>query len=242
MRMFSTDDNVDNVDNDDSDHESDSSLTSLHSDLGLSDDEDDTKSQISQQDEAILIDTKWNCRELNIKDDELKVEHLCHFSKTPFAQGKFRYAYKGHYCNLYGKLDNTDKFDKQVCVIKKWKKEHVYNQTFWNKDLRIAELANKLAQKWNIKQNPIRKIRVVQPRKQEDVSVHKKDKKQEEFRANETAYHEQLLVEDYLIGDFIKWNSNSGWFKHESSIIQAFCHWTFHYSNGKILLCDAQGM
>ena len=61
-------------------------------------------------------------------------------------------------------------------------------------------------------------------------------------KEHDVHYSEQVLVEDYLVGDFIKWNSNSGWTQHEGSMIQAFCHWTYHYTDGKILLCDAQGM
>ena len=60
--------------------------------------------------------------------------------------------------------------------------------------------------------------------------------------SNTPAFHEHVTVEDYLPGKFTKWNSNSGWTCDEDRIIQAFCHWTWHYSNGKYLYCDAQGM
>ena len=55
---------------------------------------------------------------------------------------------------------------------------------------------------------------------------------------------EYISVEDYLPGKFISWNSNSGWINkvNQESSVQAFCHWTYHYSNGKILFCDAQGI
>ena len=48
---------------------------------------------------------------------------------------------------------------------------------------------------------------------------------------------EIILIEDYLKGTFLKWNSNSGWMlTNELDVsVQAFCHWTYHYSKGKYL-------
>ena len=79
-------------------------------------------------------------------------------------------------------------------------------------------------------------------------------------KVGKIGFREWVLVEDYLPGEFIKWNSNSGWFPgrklknnlsksarkkiilDQNSPIQAFCHWTYHASNGQILFCDAQGI
>ena len=57
-------------------------------------------------------------------------------------------------------------------------------------------------------------------------------------------FGEQVLVEDYLDGKFQKWNSNSGWISHDSidSSVQAFCHFTYHYTDRNFLFCDAQGI
>lgn len=52
---------------------------------------------------------------------------------------------------------------------------------------------------------------------------------------------EYVLVEDYL-SKFEKFNSNTMTVKKwTSKSIQAFCHWTYHESRGKLLVCDAQG-
>ena len=62
-------------------------------------------------------------------------------------------------------------------------------------------------------------------------------------RNNIAPFGEYVCIEDYLYGKFIKWNSNSGWISDDiDSSIQSFCHWTYHYSNGKLLYCDAQGI
>ena len=69
-----------------------------------------------------------------------------------------------------------------------------------------------------------------------------RDKIAEEMPENEMCHTEQIIVEDYLDGKFRKWNSNSGWFGtcDVNASVQAFCHWTYHYTRGKLLFCDAQ--
>jgi len=53
---------------------------------------------------------------------------------------------------------------------------------------------------------------------------------------------EKILIEKWLDGKFEKWNSNSGHADDHSLSVQALCHWTYHYSDGKYLFCDAQGV
>eukprot|EP00483_Globobulimina_turgida_P010116 UN10135 len=53
---------------------------------------------------------------------------------------------------------------------------------------------------------------------------------------------EYIMIERYLTGQYEKWNSNSGWYADPGMSIQAFCHWTYHYSKGNLLMCDAQGV
>ena len=229
-----------------------SSQTSFHSSLGLtSDDEnDEIRSVKSHCQESILIEKDWKCN-VPIKS----CSHSVDFEKIPFAKGNFRYTFQGHWCNRCKRLDDEDHDNQkhgQLCVVKKWKREHVYDGTFWDRDIRVAQLASKLANKWNKKFDPLRRIRVLTPIKHVCVYQYRSLKKEENEKQKQTvktacpkdgvALNERLMVEDYLDGNFVKWNSNSGWVKHESSVIQAFCHWTYHYSNTRILLCDAQGI
>ena len=55
---------------------------------------------------------------------------------------------------------------------------------------------------------------------------------------------ELVIMEPYLNGEFTKWNSNGGWQNPDAieSSVQAFCHWSYHYSNEELLFCDAQGI
>ena len=78
--------------------------------------------------------------------------------------------------------------------------------------------------------------------KNNGVSDEKNQKIIVEYKTKELAQRERVIIEDFLDGKFRKWNSNSGWFGEENISIQAFCHWTYHYTDGKLLFCDAQGI
>lgn len=53
---------------------------------------------------------------------------------------------------------------------------------------------------------------------------------------------EYVTVEDYLDGNWQKFNSNTGWTQNEESVLNAFSHWTYHHSKGEHLVCDLQGI
>ncbi|CAJ1386842.1 unnamed protein product [Effrenium voratum] len=55
---------------------------------------------------------------------------------------------------------------------------------------------------------------------------------------------EKILVEPYLNGFFVKVNSNSGKWKDsaDARAAQAFSHWTWAHTEGKLLVCDLQGV
>ena len=56
------------------------------------------------------------------------------------------------------------------------------------------------------------------------------------------AVGEYVVGEDYIAGKWKKWNSNSGAVTDSGSSVQAFCHWTYHYTKGELVMCDAQGV
>merc|ERR1712066_633577 len=60
-------------------------------------------------------------------------------------------------------------------------------------------------------------------------------------------------VEDYLEGQFVKVNSNNGFVArlhrmvgglpdYDFAVAEAFSHWTWHSTNGRLLVCDLQGV
>lgn len=53
---------------------------------------------------------------------------------------------------------------------------------------------------------------------------------------------EHCVGEDFIEGEWEKWNSNSGYVSRSTASVQAFCHWTYHHSDGQLLMCDVQGV
>eukprot|EP00403_Amphidinium_massartii_P009691 CAMPEP_0178424154 /NCGR_PEP_ID=MMETSP0689_2-20121128/28063_1 /TAXON_ID=160604 /ORGANISM="Amphidinium massartii, Strain CS-259" /LENGTH=292 /DNA_ID=CAMNT_0020045781 /DNA_START=55 /DNA_END=933 /DNA_ORIENTATION=+ len=49
------------------------------------------------------------------------------------------------------------------------------------------------------------------------------------------------LVEPYIEGKYVKFNSNTGWKADGFELMQALSHFSFHHSDGQYLLCDLQG-
>lgn len=53
---------------------------------------------------------------------------------------------------------------------------------------------------------------------------------------------EYLSIEDYISGDYRKFNANGGYEDQElSAILPAFSHWAWEKSGRKIMICDLQG-
>ncbi len=51
---------------------------------------------------------------------------------------------------------------------------------------------------------------------------------------------ESVLGEDYICGNFQKWNSNHGFVNLSS--VQPFNHWTYDFSGSELSMCDIQGV
>mmetsp|Transcript_32298 Transcript_32298/g.75868 ORF Transcript_32298/g.75868 Transcript_32298/m.75868 type:complete len:151 (-) Transcript_32298:236-688(-) len=49
------------------------------------------------------------------------------------------------------------------------------------------------------------------------------------------------LVEPFIKGKYVKFNSNSGWTDDRYAIMQALSHFSYHFTDGQYLLCDLQG-
>ena len=207
----------------------DSMLDKANQDIEMKNDSEDDEYDDGLLDDYIQIDEEWKQR---VKEYHV---YSCG-TKLPFAEGKFRYVYHSYYCV---KSQKDGKQVGQRAVVKKWKDSHIFNKSDWGYDIRVCQIAQKLIEKWN----KYEKVTLKKPFKILKPKVVWRRKNYYSKKAkNLVALNECLLVEDYLPGRFLKWNSNSGWTSKEHSSMQAFCHWTYHYSNGKILFCDAQGI
>lgn len=146
-----------------------------------------------------------------------------------FGEGAARYAYKG----VVNRKTSNYEFGEQI-VAKKFKDKHAMLVTDWDAQVKIEEKALELAEAWNRAKYVDKIFDVVQS-------------SSSQFFRDETTdtlvkHEEYLRIEPWLGDEFDKWNSNNGWAKAWASSIQAFCHWSYHYTGGKLLFCDAQGI
>jgi len=130
-------------------------------------------------------------------------------------QGECRYVARGKYTRMRNGED---------CVIKWFKSGQVFEETYWAQDLKVVEKAAEIIEAFNLCGFCGDSIRINRPgvwRKQSD--------------------GQKVLVEPFLT-NFAKFNSNSGYVNHrQGAIMQTLSHFSYHYSHGKMLLCDLQG-
>eukprot|EP01084_Bolivina_argentea_P044238 81435_1 len=177
-----------------------------------------------------------NCRKYLCPDCMEKQRAYSHWFKfdicNPFGQGMCRYAYHG-VDYLYGR--------QQKVVLKKFINKTSYNESDWKGDLKCYKTAMEFIKAWNKLGLTNKQYVMYEPtifpmtNNYADIA----DTEEKEKMINDEEY---VMVERYLEGKYEKWNSNSGWFLNKQMSIQAFCHWTYHYSKGKLLMCDAQGV
>jgi len=111
----------------------------------------------------------------------------------------------------------------------------VYEESFYNDDIQAVSKATEIIGAFNMQmaclmtQVPGKKmICLTQP------TVWKQDTPDARGRIR------KILLEPLLEGDFIKFNSNSG-YTNGAENMQALSHFSSHYSSGQYLLCDLQG-
>ncbi|ETO33747.1 hypothetical protein RFI_03360, partial [Reticulomyxa filosa] len=146
----------------------------------------------------------------------------------------------------------------QAMLLKRYKNSHQYTDELYAGDVKCYELAAKLIDQWNNLDRVEEKYKIIVPivaRRGDPLMgllqmlllglLPEEERKKIDEKlglGKQIMLGETVLVEDFLVGDFVKWNSNSGWIDTMKSnkSIQAFCHWTYHQSEGKYLFCDAQ--
>jgi hypothetical protein len=139
------------------------------------------------------------------------------------AEGTCRLCYLG-----------KDTVTGQPVVLKKFKKHIPKEEIFWTKDIQASREAQRFADHFNAEMKSSKPIRFIQP------VVY-------ECQSNVCAPFlkgEKVLVEPFLGKDvYNKFNSNSGYEdKNCGSTMAAFSHFTYHISDGKMLVCDLQGV
>ncbi|XP_038062547.1 uncharacterized protein LOC119733038 [Patiria miniata] len=177
------------------------------------------------------------------------------FQDDWFAQGPSRLAYRG---TLHG----DSRIEGKRCVVKVYKQEwYDYEdrgEFAWKTDNRAYVKAHEMSQSFNKEYQTSKHIEFVKPefsrvntraafkflwrfpfeREVKGIQDGTRDKVSNVIPENAT-----LAVERYLEGNFIKFSSNTGYVTPEKSASpSAYSHYTYHASDGKILVCDLQGI
>lgn len=118
-------------------------------------------------------------------------------------------------------------------VIKTPKKEYPMQRKDFDMEVKKAEVAEELAKAFNKEFGTSRPLHYRQPIVMKVITG-----PQSPFESGS-----YVLVEAYLEGEFIRWNNNWDYVNEEDkSSLQAFSHFTFEKTNGKLLICDIQGV
>ena len=150
-------------------------------------------------------------------------------------QGAFRWVHTGRYApdpRIPG--DNGGPQNGELCVLKEFKSGSVYEDSFFQSDIKAVAKAAEIVDAFNAHNDRIgmaygrKTIRMNKPEVWEDVYPDDSGKKKKK------------LVEPLLEGGFLKFNSNSG-YVNGADFMQALSHFSYHCTRGKYLLCDLQG-
>lgn len=144
--------------------------------------------------------------------------------ENPFAQGSFRWVAKGKYTEGSRK--------DEPCVTKWFKSGGVMEDEFYDDDIKSVEKSIELLTKWNEGDFINKHIKINKP----TVWTFTPDSS-EKWRGQKT------LVEPF-IENYEKFNSNTGWGNNDvpwGKVMQAVSHFTYHISQGNMIMCDLQG-
>ncbi len=148
------------------------------------------------------------------------------FKPHHFAEGRFRYAYKGHYTAPPHKAGKE-------CVVKKMKNTYTWNPTDWIETQQIVKISKQLAVNFNQYSKTSKPVTFV------DVDVIQVTNTGSSTRCG---LHEWVTVEDYIPGDYIKWCNNYGAIDPRSTSMPAFVHWSWAHTKGETMIADLQGV
>ncbi|KAF9161458.1 hypothetical protein BGX20_002107 [Mortierella sp. AD010] len=139
-------------------------------------------------------------------------------SSVEYARGAFKKVYKGKY--------TEGSRTGQPCVSKVFISGSVFENSYFQHEMDVVKKATEIVRAFNGLELINKRIVINQP----EIWV---------FRDSQA-----LTLIEPLIENFEKFNSNSGWTQDTTSwgqAMQALAHYSFHYSNGQLTLCDLQG-
>ncbi|KAL6048918.1 Alpha-type protein kinase domain-containing protein [Balamuthia mandrillaris] len=145
--------------------------------------------------------------------------------RYPFAQGAFRWVAKGEY--------TTGKRKGEPCVCKWFKRGHVFEEHFFEHDIKAVNKAAELIHAWNCAGFISKLVKLNVPQVWTFA-----------YSEGNSWSNRKVLVEPY-VENWQKFNSNTGWVSDDDvpwhRVMQALSHFSYHASGGQFVLCDLQG-
>ncbi|CAF0910013.1 unnamed protein product [Rotaria sp. Silwood1] len=144
----------------------------------------------------------------------------------PFAKGSLRFAFYGQYCS-----DDSPSVD---VVFKELASADPKSNTFivYQEHLEMQAIAQFLAEQFNAEQQYLFRNFIPILYADADLVQQKTDPLK------------IYQVERRMHQEWRKWNNNSGGvsLSEYSTILQAFSHWTYHITSGRLMVVDLQGV
>jgi hypothetical protein len=144
------------------------------------------------------------------------------FDREPFAEGTFRWVYKGTY---------TDGPRKgEACVSKTFKTGSVFADDYFTLDIKAAAKALEIVDLFNTMGIITKPVKINVPMVATTIE-------------GDEMEGEKQIIEPF-IHNYQKFNSNTGWTDESTSwgmAMQALSHFSYHVTRGNFVLCDLQG-
>ena len=152
------------------------------------------------------------------------------FEDKPFAEGRFRLAYRGVYLSPPQKRG-------QPCVVKRKRDTYVWSPNGWDLSIKIQEAAQTLARGFNqFNQKHSILTRKPAPYSISFANIDRDMVTKGQFK------NEYAIYEDYLDGEYKKWVGNNGFISPDSNLLPAFAHWSWVHTGGERMVADLQGV
>ena len=158
------------------------------------------------------------------------VETNCIIDEIPFSEGALRYAYY-----LYDNEVNMNyvaKLDKEISNTRD-------NLEGYSKELESITICHHIANQFD------ERIVNIIPKNQTNILLKYIHCYIYEITSPSSS-HKYYYVEDYLPGNYIKYNNNAGWvtdnIAEQTLVAQAFSHFSYQYTQGYLMIIDLQGV
>lgn len=157
----------------------------------------------------------------------VQTEGRMKIASQPFAKGSLRFAFYGQFSS-----DDSPLVDVVFKELASVASSNTSNLSVYREHLEIQAIAQFLADQFNDEQH--RLFRSFTPVVYADAGLVQQ-------RLNASKIYQ---VERRMHHEWRKWNNNSGGvsLSEYSTLLQAFSHWTYHVTSGRLMVVDLQGV